>query len=64
MSTLLWILVSTLVGGVLSVAAAAAVALKASPARVPMFDLFRRTELREAALAIFHPLREPVTEIR
>ena len=36
MSTLIWILVSTLVGGVLSVAAAAAVALKASPARVPM----------------------------
>jgi zinc and cadmium transporter len=36
MSTLVWILLSTLVGGVLSVAAAAAVALKASPARVPM----------------------------
>lgn len=36
MSTLWWIVLSTLVGGVLSVAAAAAVALKAGPARVPM----------------------------
>jgi zinc and cadmium transporter len=36
MSPLLWILLSTLAGGVLSVAAAAAVAFKASPARVPM----------------------------
>jgi zinc and cadmium transporter len=36
MSVLLWILLCTLAGGVLSVAAAAAVAFKASPARVPM----------------------------
>ena len=36
MSLLLWILVSTIAGGVLSVAAAAIVAFKASPARIPM----------------------------
>src|SRR5689334_4036525 len=36
MSTLLWIVLSTFIGGVLSVAAAAAVALKANPSRVPM----------------------------
>ncbi len=36
MSLFLWILISTLAGGVLSVAAAAVVAFKASPARVPM----------------------------
>jgi len=36
MSTLTWILLSTLIGGVLSVAAAGAVAFKANPARVPM----------------------------
>ncbi|HYL17150.1 MAG TPA: ZIP family metal transporter, partial [Burkholderiales bacterium] len=36
MSLFLWILVSTVAGGVLSVAAAATVAFKASPARIPM----------------------------
>jgi zinc and cadmium transporter len=36
MAIFLWILVSTLAGGVLSVGAAAAVAFKASPARIPM----------------------------
>jgi zinc and cadmium transporter len=36
MSIFLWILVSTLAGGVLSVGAAAAVAFKASAARIPM----------------------------
>jgi zinc and cadmium transporter len=36
MTTLLWILLCSLAGGVLSVIAAAAVALKVSPARVPM----------------------------
>ena len=36
MSLFLWILVSTIAGGVLSVAAAATVAFKASPARIPM----------------------------
>ncbi len=36
MSALSWILLSTLIGGALSVAAAAAVAFKANPARVPM----------------------------